>query len=196
MPTPELAVLTRTTARLRRSGILNVCLQLGETAPDFPIGDSTLYDQLADGPCVINFFRGLWCAFCKTELEAYAQVRSQLESLGCSYIAITPQALPSEVDDPTMIRDTDNAIARRFGLVYELREDEIALFRNWGLDLSKANGAERWELPLPATYVVDTDRTVLFRFVDADFRSRCCPDELIAEVRQRRASTTEGADLA
>ncbi len=188
LPTPELAVLTRTTARLRRSGILTCCLQLGETAPDFAIGDDHLYRLLDEGPVVINFFRGLWCSFCQTELEAYDQVKSDLAKLGCSYVAISPQAL-SAADDlaPTMIHDQNNGVARKFGLVYSLEAEEIELFRGWGLDLEKANQCTEWELPLPATYVIDVDRTVMYQFVDADFRARCCPEELVTEIRQRRS---------
>ncbi len=60
LPTPELAVLTRTTARLRRCGILNKCLQSGETAPDFSLvnadgENARLYDLLDRGPVVLNF---------------------------------------------------------------------------------------------------------------------------------------------
>lgn len=192
LPTPQLAVLTRLTARLRRSGILGRCLQPGETAPDFDFIDghnnsSSLYALLDEGPVVINFFRGLWCPYCRTELEAFESVRDQLGQLGCQYLAITPQKRPQETpsdDVPDgsyeLIYDRNNTIAQEFDLVYRLAEEEIALFAGWGIPI---DDADDWTLPLPATYLVATDRTVAYQFVDVDFRSRCCPDDLMAEVR-------------
>ena len=101
MPTPEMAVLTRATATLRRSRILQDCLQMGETAPDFTFIDAdnehqSLYELLKTGPVVLNFFRGLWCMYCKTELEAYSLIRDEMEAMGCHYLAISPQKTTGE----------------------------------------------------------------------------------------------------
>lgn len=191
LPTPELAVLTRTTARLRRGGILRKCLHSGETAPDFEImdldGDRTcFYDLLARGPVVINFFRGFWCPFCNTELEAYSNIQKELDRLGCYYLAISPQKPAAEQElakNYQVIFDKDNEIARQFGIVYSLEEDEINLFNSWGLRIDVVNQTGKWELPLPATYIVARDRTIGYEFIDVDFRARCCPDDLIEEVK-------------
>lgn len=191
LPTPQMAILTRLTGRLRRGGILQRCLQPGETAQDFSFIDrsnnqSTLYTLLDKGPVVISFYRGLWCPYCKTELDAFEAIRDQLESLGCRYLAITPQKPShdsSELPRHELIFDRNNEIARKFGLVYTLNDEEVSLFASWGVDLDQVNESDSHELPLPATYVIATDRTVAFQFVDVDFRSRCCPDDLIDEIR-------------
>ena len=191
IPTPQMAVLTRLTARLRRSGILKKCVQAGETAPDFSFVDhsgkeDSLYGILAQGPVVLNFFRGLWCPYCKTEFEAFESVRARLTSLGCQYLAITPQESPTENEassDCELIFDESNRIAHKFDLVYRLSDDEVALFNDWGVDFARINESDECELPLPATYLVATDRTVAYQFVDVDFRTRCCPDDLVAEVQ-------------
>ncbi len=190
LPTPQLAVLVRLTARLRRSGLLSHCVQVGESAPDFDFvradgvrtdGASTsFYSQLAKGPVVINFFRGLWCQYCRTEHEAYERVRPELEALGCTYLSISPQAIEAG-SSPTLIYDRDNGIARRYGLVYGLEREELELFEQWGIRPLIGGSSE---LPLPATYLVGTDRTVAFQFVDADFQCRCCPEELVSEARR------------
>jgi peroxiredoxin len=192
LPTPELAVLTRTTARLRRSGISQKCLQTGESVPDFNFIDlennhATFHGLLARGPVVLNFFRGFWCSFCKTELDAYTNIQKQLDELGCFYLAISPQKPTVEQKMPEnyqVIFDRDNQIARQFGIVYSLEADEIELFNSWGLRLDIANESGKWELPLPATFIVTQDRTIGYEFVDVDFRARCCPDELIEKVKQ------------
>ncbi|MBO6655681.1 MAG: AhpC/TSA family protein [Pseudomonadales bacterium] len=191
LPTPELAVLNRTVARLRREGLQSKCLQTGETAPDFSLqshsgGDISLYALLKNGPVVLSFFRGFWCPYCKTEIEAYEDVQGELERMGCTYLAITPQkpvdaaTLPSNYD---VVYDRDNLIAGRFGIVYELDHAERDLFQSWGLLLDKVNESDKWELPVPATFILAQDRTIGFEYVDVDFRARCCPDQLIKELK-------------
>ncbi len=192
LPTPQLAILTRATARLRRQGLVNKCLQPNETVSDFQFIDRhntprSFYGLLESGPVIINFFRGYWCPFCRTELEAYANVQQELEELGCYYLAISPQEPVQDAAVPgnySVVFDRDNQIARQFGLVYALEADEIELFRSWGLRLDEVNGSTRWELPLPATFIIRRDRTIGFEFVDVDFRARCCPEDLIENVRQ------------
>lgn len=192
LPTPEVAVLARTVERLRRSNLLQKCLQVGETAPDFEFTDAkgdqvTLYGLLEKGPVVTNFFRGFWCSFCKTEIEAYEKIQGELHALGCRYLAITPQKMVTAIastESFQVIFDQDNLIARLFGIVYALESEEIELFSSWGIHLDQTNQSVHWELPLPAAYIIAPDRTIRFQFVDVDFRSRCCPDQLVEEIRQ------------
>ncbi len=191
LPTPELAVLSRAVARLRRAGMERQCLQIGETVPDFDFIDRDnrrrrLYDVLAEGPVVLNFFRGFWCAFCQTELEAYEKIRPELEALGCSYLAISPQkpeTVPEVQGRVHFICDRDNRIASEFGIIYELVEAERALFESWGLKLEEVNGGDGWQLPIPATFIVTSDRRIAYEYVDVDFRDRCCPEQLIEELK-------------
>ena len=195
LPTPELAILTKTVARLRREGLRSKCLQVGETAPDFKFGRDdnkvgNFYSLLERGPVVINFFRGFWCPYCKTEIEAYENIQNELDRMGCSYFAISPQQPETASYQPAnyqVIYDRDNKIAREFGIVYALTPEEKHLFKGWGLDLGLVNGNandnEKWELPIPATFLVCPDRTIGYEFVDVDFRARCCPDQLVEEIR-------------
>ena len=191
MPTPEMAVLTRATARLRRSGILQRSLQPRETAPDFRFIDShdqhnSLYELLRQGPVVINFFRGFWCMYCKSEFEAFTTIQEELENLGCQYLAVSPQKLiPESIEAVNchVIFDRNNQIASMFRLVYTLCDEEIELFKSWDLRIDEVNESKDWTLPIPAIYIIAMDRTVAYQFADVDFRSRCNPEELIEELQ-------------
>jgi peroxiredoxin len=196
IPTPQLAILTRATARLRRSGMLQKCLQPGETAPNFQFIDhdnnqQSLYKLLESGPVILNFFRGFWCRFCQTELEALEIIRSELERTGCHYLAISPQqpeAAAADFPRAQFVFDKQNQIARSFNIVYELGDEEKALLTEWQIDLASTSDGGSWNLPIPATYVIAKDRTVAFQFTDVDFRTRCCPDELLEELNRLAAA--------
>ncbi len=200
LPTPELAVLTKTITRLRSAGLQDRCLQVGETVPDFDCqlagaGTKRFYDVLAQGPVVLNFFRGFWCQYCKTEIEAYEHIQGELAQLGCTYLAVSPQRPVTATSLPhnyQVIFDRGNEIARHFGIVFELDDNERALFQSWGLHLDEVNDADSWELPIPATFVVRKDRTIGFEYVDVDFRARCCPEQLVEELAGLLPDADEG----
>jgi len=72
----RLAVGERAVEELFATGIEESILPVGATAPEFALKDSNgkmvrSADLLASGPLVIKFFRGRWCPYCMTELEAW-----------------------------------------------------------------------------------------------------------------------------
>lgn len=65
-----------------------------------------------------------------------------------------------------IVKDTGLAIARSFGLVFQVPDDLKAVYQGFGIDLPKFTGDARWELPIPARFVAD--RAGIVRSVDAD----------------------------
>lgn len=189
---PQMAILQRAIVTLRKSGIQDRRLQSGESCPNFEFINKqgepeTLCHFLQKGPVILNFFRGFWCSFCKAELEAFESALSDLESLGVQYLAICPQETDASDTDHKnfhVVSDADNQIAKSFGIVYELDEQQKQLFDEWQTDLKTINRSDRWELPLPATYLIDSNRKVRFSFVDVDFRKRMDPQEIVDFVRE------------
>ncbi|MCG8382903.1 MAG: AhpC/TSA family protein [Gammaproteobacteria bacterium] len=194
LDTQTIAVLQRATIELRQSGILENCFQNKETSPDFVFittdqKHTTLYTLLETGPVLINFFRGFWCDFCSAELAAYRNVQSVIHHLGVHCLHVSPQA----INDPALeealtqhgqlIHDADNRIARQFGLVYELNDALKAIFKDWGLQLQKIHKSENWELPIPATYLIKQDRKIFFSHIEADFKKRVDPEELLDIIK-------------
>ncbi len=185
------AVMGRSLEALRHSGIVGRALAVGDEAPDFTLPNATgepvhLAELLAAGPVVISFYRGGWCPYCNLELAALQEAVADLEAAGAGLVAISPN-LPDESLTTAerhaltfpVLSDVGNVVARRFGLVFEVPDDLEAVYRAMGHDIGKANGADRWEIPLPATYVVDPGGTIRFAFVDADYRLRAEPADVI-----------------
>jgi hypothetical protein len=75
---PDRLAITDTAVQdLLASGIEQRILPVGSTAPEFALPDALTgklvrsSDLLAVGPLIVNFFRGRWCPYCMTELEAW-----------------------------------------------------------------------------------------------------------------------------
>ena len=48
-----------------------------------------------------------------------------------------------------------------------------------GADLPRFNGDDTFELPVPGTFVVDRDGTIIAAFVNADYKQRMEPAEIL-----------------
>ncbi|MEO1300282.1 MAG: alkyl hydroperoxide reductase [Cyanobacteria bacterium J06636_16] len=50
------------------------------------------------------------------------------------------------------------------------------------------NGDETFELPVPATYVVNTDGTIVHAFVNLDYKQREDPEAIVAALQQLKVA--------
>jgi peroxiredoxin len=193
---PErLEVSERAVIDLFQSGLENRILPVGAKAPEFALPDSTgpmvrSTDLLALGPLVIDFFRGRWCPYCVTELEAWRGLYPQLRELGALLVAISPQTvrqndfMAGQHSLPfPLLSDAGCEVAEKFGLVYHVPEYHQHYYRSILVNVPFVNGDETWRLPLPATYVVDRDGTIVFAEAYADFRVRPEPTEILDVLR-------------
>lgn len=195
VPPDVLDTMLNATRRLVDSGIAENSLKVGEKAPDFnlpnPKGHSVGLNQLLEkGPVVLNFYRGGWCPYCSLELNAYKSRLSEIEELGASLVAISPQTPDNSLSTAEkndlqfqVLSDVGNKTANEFGLVFTLAEELHDLYKSFGLDIPKYNGDDSWELPMPGTYVLDKDGTVKFAFTNADYTKRAEPDDVISALK-------------
>ena len=156
----------------------------GATAPAFQLPDHdgkivSSSDLLAKGRLVLCFIRGRWCPFCVGQMEAMNLILPQIEQAGATLVAISPQTVKQSyfMHDQHKLRfpllsDAGNKVARQFGLTYRVPEAQEAIYRRAFVNLPLANGDESWELPIPATYIIDRDGTVLYASANEDYTER------------------------
>ena len=72
-----------------------------------------------------------------------------------------------------------NKVARQFGLVYRVPEYQQEIYQRAFVNLPFANGDSSWELPIPATYVIGQDSTILYASANPDYTERPEPDEIL-----------------
>jgi peroxiredoxin len=185
---------------LRASFALEKAIGVGGRAPDFALPDPrgkpvSLSGLLKLGPVVVTFYRGGWCPYCNMQLRAYQAALPEMTALGARLVAISPQ-LPdgslstAETNELTfdVLSDAGNRVARSFGLVYALPEELRAALRSNNKALPGINGDESWELPVPATYVIDRDRRVVLAFIDVDYRNRLVPEDILTALKKLRSA--------
>ena len=83
----------------------------------------------------------------------------------------------------TLLSDASQAAARAFGLAWQLDDAEVARLRGFGIDVEAASGHDHHQLPVPAVFLVDSNRVVRFRSFDPDYKVRLPTEQLLAEAR-------------
>ncbi len=111
-----------------------------------------------------------------------------MQALGASLVAISPQTPDGSL---TMVEkhdlqfdvlsDADNAVARQFGLVYTVPPHMQEAVLKLGNDLRTTNGT--WDLPIPATYVLDRAGFIRLAYVEGDYTQRLEPTRILEALR-------------
>ena len=197
VPADVQAVHARSIARLKAQGMaaqaVNV-FKAGATSPSFELPDHngklvSSADLLAKGRLVLLFIRGRWCPFCVGQMEAMSYIAAEIVAAGASLVAVSPQTEKQaffmhdqhKLAFPLLV-DAHNELARQFGLVYRVPEEQQGLYRSTFVNLPFTNGEASWELPIPATFVIDRDGSILFASANEDYADRPEPLEILSVV--------------
>jgi peroxiredoxin len=197
VPPETQAIHARAVAELKERHLAENILRVGAKIPEFQLPDHngkiiSSADLLAKGRLVICFIRGRWCPFCVGQMEAMNLVVSDIEQAGATLVAISPQTVKQSffMHDQHKLRfpllsDAGNVGARQFGLVYRVPDFQEAIYRRAFVNLPLVNGDESWELPIPATYILDRDGTVAYVSANEDYTERPEPAEIVRVVQVR-----------
>src|SRR5438477_9336453 len=138
--TPETtARYDRLVQALRDADVAGGALKAGDASPQFVLANAegnlvASADLLEKGPLVLSFYRGKWCPFCVTELEALSEAWPEISAKGATLAAVTAEcgggalaakrdkALPFEI-----LCDIENGLALEFGLLFRLPQE----VRDW-----------------------------------------------------------------
>ena len=183
---------------LRKLRLAERALGAGDIAVDFTLpnakGDPVSSESLRkDGPLVLNFYRGSWCPYCNLELKALQDVHAEIQALGASLVAISPQLPDESLSDSEKSRlefevlsDINSVVSDQYGLTFSVAEELRPIYKNWGADVATVNDDPDWKLPLPATYVIGQDGRIVHAFTDEDYTARMEPDEVLESLQKLR----------
>lgn len=172
-------------------------LKTGEAAPDFTLPDATgalvsLSDRLKRGPVVLTFYRGAWCPYCNLTLAALQGALGQIKELGSSLMAISPQR-PDEALTMRekhdlqfdVLSDVEQRVIKEYRVQFEvppaMQDVQLNVFKK---DVSQLNADGSWNLPIPATFVLDADGIVRAAHVDVDYTARMEPADIVRALRE------------
>ncbi len=176
---------------VEETGILQTALNVGDTAPNFRLRNQNgspmeLSKILKQGkPVILTWYRGGWCPYCNITLAFLQEKLPEFKAAGAQLVALTPELPDSSLSTSeknelafNVLSDVGNGVAREYGVVFKLT-DAVAHRYQAGFNLHAYNGDNTDELPLAATYVIDTNGVIRYAFLDVDYRNRAEPSDII-----------------
>jgi peroxiredoxin len=178
------ATTERSIAALKASGAPERILNVGEKAPEFTLEDQNFRkvssaELLKSGKLLVMFFRGRWCPFCIAQLENLRETMPQVAAQNISVVAISPQtpkhnsflADQHKLNFP-VLSDPHNQTAHAFRVAYKPTDEQLALYKSSMVNLELLNGDSSGELPMPATFLIGEDGTIVYAHASADHTQR------------------------
>lgn len=184
IPAQTLEVMDAATQDLINKNLSKKSIRKGDTLTTAELINTknekiNIDEMLKKGPLVISFYRGGWCPYCNFELRALQGALPQIKESGANLIAITPETPDNSLTTSekneiafNVLTDTNNNYARELGLVFKMPKALQEVYKSFGIDLEAHNGNADFELPMPATLVVNSNKEVSYSFVSEDYTKR------------------------
>jgi peroxiredoxin len=168
----------------------------GSMAPNFRLRDHggrpVSLEELANhGPVIVHFYRGSWCTYCRDGLTDLAAAHDDIRAAGGRVVAIAPppspellaraQADAARLPFPTLL-DTGMKMAVAYGVAYSLPAQLRTIYLAHGYEPPRNARAGEWLVPIPATYLIGPDGTIVLGAVDADYRNRLHLEPLVTAI--------------
>ncbi|GGG44654.1 peroxiredoxin-like family protein [Bizionia arctica] len=176
------------------SGILDNALNVGDKALNFTLKNAlnksvSLFTELENGPVILTWYRGGWCPYCNITLHYLQEKLPEFQKAGATLMALTPELPDNSLSTSeknklefTVLSDVGNKIGKEYGVVFQLTKDVASIYQA-GFGLHEKNGDDSDQLPLAATYVIDTNGIIQYAFLDADYRERAEATEILSAIR-------------
>ena len=196
LPGEQQTTVANAFQELMASTVASNALNIDDQASAFELpnvrgGSLSLSTALQDGPVVLSFYRGSWCPFCNLELNALQAMLPEIKACGARLIAVSPELPDNSLSHAEklglefdVLTDLGNKVARDYGLVMAIHETLRPLYLQWGLDVPAANGDDSYELPVPATYVIDTTGTIRATYIEKDYTKRMEPAAIVDALKE------------
>lgn len=168
-------------------------LQVGTSAPVFNAldADNTLFSlekTLINGPVVLIFYRGFWCPVCNKHLGEIQDSLSLIEERGARVIAISPekpeylgQMAGKTGAEFTLLYDEGYRIADAYDVTFKPSATTLFTYNTLlGAKLKETHSDDSQRLPIPATYIINTDGKITWRQFDPDYKKR----STVADIMQ------------
>ncbi|MDX1630164.1 MAG: peroxiredoxin-like family protein [Fulvivirga sp.] len=170
-------------------------LKVGDTVLNFTTIDAdsnsiSLSDLLSKGPLVVVFYRGHWCPICNRHLQEFEKHLDTINAAGAEVIAISPEK-PERLNKTkektaatfSLLYDEDYKISEQFKLTFTPGKGTRKMYDTvLGADLENAhsNGSER--LPIPATFIINSNGVIVWRHFDPNYKKRSSIDEILENI--------------
>lgn len=192
---PFILITTILNAQERRSVSEARGLPVGAKAPLFKAidKDGKSYDLasvLRTGPVVLIFYRGQWCPYCNRHLRSLQDSLDLIYAKGATVVAISPEKPEFLVKTSektgaqfSLLFDEGFAVANAYDVTFTPEDSQLKVYNEkLGADLLHSQSDESERLPIPATFIIDRNGTIVWRHFDPDYRKRSSIEGIVRNI--------------
>lgn len=166
--------------------------KVGETAPNIVGVDQNGIEInsnniLKNHKILLIFYRGNWCPHCRKHLNSLQENLDEFTKKGVYVIVVTPETVERTKETVkklktnfSIVHDVDNKIMNDFGVAFEVNKENVPSY--YGI-VSKRVAAYNVEnnnvLPVPATYLIDSNGKFTYVQYDPDYKNRSNFQEIL-----------------
>lgn len=166
-------------------------LFLNSKAPDFKAKDQNgkevrLKDLLKKGKVVLVFYRGEWCPYCNKNLQKLEDSLQLIIDKGATLVAVSPEnpeSIAKTVEKTKaqypVLHDENRKIMKAYKVEFEVPQNMLKRYQSAGIKLDEINGKNGNYLPIPATYIIDKEANITYRFFNSDYKKRPSVKEIL-----------------
>jgi len=170
-------------------------LLVGTKVPDVFLNDVKgkqvkLYSLLEQKPTVLIFYRGGWCPYCNLQLEQLHTIESDILKEGYQIIAVSadrPENIETSIEKHdlhyTLLSDSTMNAAKAFGLAFRVGKEALEKSKKYAATLEAGSGLSHHILPVPAVFIVQKDGSIIFEYVNPNFKVRLNAQVLLAILK-------------
>jgi peroxiredoxin len=111
----------------------------------------------------------------------------ELKKLHASLLAISPEkpdntlTMKEKLELPfPVLTDINGEVMRKYKVSWKLPEEiKENYIKHRNRDFTLINAGAGWELPIPATFILDRTGNILYKYVNADYMKRLEPNKIL-----------------
>ena len=116
---------------------------------------------------------------------------AQFKEKGSVLVAVSPQIVSynkAMKDEKNLsfeiLSDPGNQIAEKYGIKFQMPDDLIKVYRQFGLKVDEHNGDDSWTLPMPARLIIGQDAIIRSAEINPDYTERPEPEDTLTALRE------------
>ncbi|WP_127845829.1 peroxiredoxin-like family protein [Psychroflexus aestuariivivens] len=170
-------------------------LKIGDNAPVITMKSSnseeiSLESLYRTQPLVVIFYRGYWCPVCNRHLSEFAERAVEIENAGAKIIAVTPETYENTektIDntgiDFTVISDADGSVMTAFDVQFDVTDEYHSMIEEkLNASISETNANKQATLPVPATFIIDTNGRIVYKQFNPDYKQRASVNDILENL--------------
>lgn len=121
------------------------------------------------------FYRGYWCPNCSRSLKSIQDSISLLSEKKVTVIAVSPETsdgvaktVKNAKASYSVISDKGLVILKKYDVAFKITKDMDDIHKKYDIDVEGNNGANGDILPRPATFIIEQNGTVSYRYFNTN----------------------------